>query len=88
VLVFERCGWWCWPEEGPTLKNERSCLFSRGVGGGAGQRKVQPSKMSGRARFREVWVVVLARGRSNPLKTSATACFRGWVDGGAGQSSY
>jgi len=28
--------------EGPTLENERLCSFSRGVGGGVGQRKIQP----------------------------------------------
>jgi hypothetical protein len=34
---------WCWPEEGPTPKNECDCSFSGGVGGDGGQRKVQPS---------------------------------------------
>ena len=28
MLVFERCGWWCWPEEGTTLENEPLCSFS------------------------------------------------------------
>ena len=42
---------WCWQEEGPTSENERSCSFSGGVGGGAGQRKVQPPKTSTTARF-------------------------------------
>ena len=34
--------------------------------GGAGKRKAQPPKTSSCARFWEVWVVVLARGGSNP----------------------
>ena len=48
--------------------------------GGAGKRKPQPSKMSAHACFREVWVVVLARGRYNPRKRAVTLVFGGvWV---------
>jgi hypothetical protein len=89
VVLVSRVGvGWCWPEEGPTPKNGRSRSFLGGVGGdggqrkvqppktsgrarfqgGAGKRKAQPSKTSGRAQFRGVWVVVVARGRSNPRK--------------------
>ena len=45
--------------------------------GGVGKRKAQPSKMSGCARLRGVWVVVLARGRSNPQKQALWLVFGG-----------
>jgi hypothetical protein len=63
VLVFERCGRWCWPEKGSTPENERNGSFSGRVGG-AGQRKAHPPKTSGMARFRGLWVVVVAKKRS------------------------
>ena len=34
--------------------------------GGGGERNAQPPKTSSCARFREVWVVVLSRGRLTP----------------------
>jgi hypothetical protein len=54
-LIFRGVGgWWWWrlSWRGQPGENERSCSFSRGVGGGVGQRKVQPSKTSRYARFR------------------------------------
>jgi len=98
VGVFEGCGWLfvvvfrrCWQEEGPTPENEWSCSFSRGVGGGAAQRKVQPPKTSRCACF---WgggvgwwwwwlsekLVVVARGRSNP-ENERLRSFSGVVGG-------
>ncbi len=43
--------------------------------GSAGKRKAQPPKTSSRAHFREVWVVVLARGGSNPRKRAVALVF-------------
>ena len=58
VVVMEGCGRWCWPEEGPSPENERLCSFSGGVGGGAGQRKLQLCLFSGEE---GVLVVVVVR---------------------------
>ena len=77
---------WCWQEEGPTPENEQSCSFSVGVGGGAGQRKLQSPKTSATARFRGrggVWVLVvvvvrevlLAKGTFNPRKQAQQLVF-------------
>ena len=68
----------------PNFENERSCSFSRGVGGG-GQRNGQRPKTSVTARFRGVWVVVVVRkgggGGSRkmvqPPKTSIALVFGG-----------
>jgi hypothetical protein len=76
---------WCWQEEGPTLENKWLCSFSRDVGGGVGQRKVQPPKTSAMARFQGgrwvVVVVVVVEGSTCP-KTSVRSRFRGSVGGG------
>ena len=53
----------------------RYARFQESVSGGAGKRKAQRPKTSGRARFWEVWVVVLARGRSNPQKRAVVLVF-------------
>ncbi len=64
-----------------TPENERNGSFSGCVNGGAGQRKAQPPKTSGYAHFWGLWMVVVARGRTNPRKRAVVLISRvgvGW----------
>ena len=73
VLVFERCGWWCWPEEDPTPKNEHNSSFSGGFGWWWWW-------LSWRGQPAWKWVQTLVSRRPYPLITSMMARFRGlWV---------
>ena len=67
MLVFRRCGWWCWPEDGPTPENERNSSFLGGCGWKTSflgvvvaSERSYPPKTSMMARF---WEVVSGSGR-------------------------
>ncbi len=69
------------PERDQPPKNELLCSFSGVVGGGGGQRKVKPLKMSATAHFWGLWVVVVAR-RGEPPKNKLSCSLSGVVSSG------
>ena len=68
ALIFGGCEWWWWPKKGQTPENEHNCSFSEVVGGSGCQGEINLLKMSCCAHFQGLWVVVVAKERSNPRK--------------------
>jgi len=77
-----RWRWWpVWDGGGQRKGQNVDHSFSGSVGGGSGQRKTQPPKMSAYARFQVVWMVAVARGWPNHQKRAVMLVFRGVGDG-------
>jgi hypothetical protein len=76
-LLFGGCGWWWWPKKGQTPENERDGSFSGIVGGSGCQGEVNLPKTSRLARFRELWVVVVAKEKSTSRKRAVALVFGG-----------